>query len=177
MSDFEAGIKRLTLLRHAQADHNATHDVDRALTLSGRGDARTIGERLHEAGVVPQLVLCSTATRARQTWQLAANAYGEAAETIAVHYLDVLYGADLEELVTLLQGLPEETTDVLVVGHEPVSSAVAHHLAGPSSQEAAALRVRTGLSTATAALLSYHGPWQRLGRHGAVLTALATAHG
>lgn len=174
MSDIEAPTKRLTLLRHAQADQSATHDVDRALTLTGRGDARAIGERLHEAGITPQLVLCSTATRAKQTWQLAANAYAEAAETIDVQYLDLLYGADLEEVLELLQGLAEETTDVLVVGHEPVSSAVAHHLAGPSSQEAAALRVRTGLSTATAALLSYRGPWARLGRHGAVLTGLAT---
>ena len=174
MSDIEVPTKRLTLLRHAQADQNALHDVDRTLTLAGRGDARVIGERLHEAGVAPQLVLCSSATRAQQTWQLVANAYGATAEAIEVQYLELLYGADLEEMLELLQGLGEETTDVLVVGHEPVSSAVAHHLAGPSSQEAAALRVRTGLSTATAALFSYRGPWQRLDRHSAVLTALAT---
>lgn len=174
MSDLEAETKRLTLLRHAQAEHHATHDVDRALTLDGRGHAQAIGQRLHENGILPQLVLCSTATRARQTWELAANAYGQEAETIAVQYLDLLYGADVEEVLGLLQGLNDEVSDVLVVGHEPVTSAVAHHLAGPSSQEEAALRVRTGMSTATAALLSYRGPWQRLDRHGAVLTALAT---
>ncbi|HLS62325.1 MAG TPA: histidine phosphatase family protein [Ruania sp.] len=174
MSDIEVPTKRLTVLRHAQAEQNAIHDVDRGLTLAGRGDARVIGERLHEAGVRPQLVLCSSAARAQQTWQLVANAYGEDAEAIEVQYLELLYGADLEEVLTLLHEVSEETADVLLVGHEPVSSAVAHHLAGPSSQEAAALRVRTGLSTATAALLSYRGPWSRLDRHGAVLTALAT---
>lgn len=174
MSDLEAPTKRLTLLRHAQAEHHATHDVDRALTLDGRADARAIGQRLQESGITPQLVLCSTAIRARQTWELAANAYGEVAEAIDTQYLDLLYGADLEEILDVLHGVSEEVSDVLVVGHEPVTSAVAHYLAGPSSQEAAALRVRTGMSTATAALLSYRGPWPRLDRHGAVLTALAT---
>lgn len=177
MSDLEAPTKRLTLLRHAQAGHHATHDVDRTLTPDGRADARAIGERLQEGGIVPQLVLCSSAARARQTWEQAANAYGDATEAIDTQYLDLLYGADPEEVLDLLRGLSEDVSEVLVVGHEPVTSAVAHHLAGPSSQEAAALRVRTGMSTATAALLSYHGPWQRLDRHSAVLTALATCRG
>ena len=174
MSELEAETKRLTLLRHAQAEHHATHDVDRTLTVGGRADAHAIGERLRESAIVPQLVLCSSAARARQTWELAANAYGDGAEAIEVQYLDLLYGADLEEVLDLLHGVGEEVSEVLVVGHEPVTSAVAHYLAGPSSQEAAALRVRTGMSTATAALLSYRGPWARLDRHGAVLTALAT---
>ena len=174
MTELEDETKHLTLLRHAQAEHHATHDVDRTLTLDGRGDARAIGQRLQESAVVPQLVLCSSATRARQTWELAANAYGTDAEAIDIQYLDLLYGADLEEVLDLLHGVSEEVTDVLVVGHEPVTSAVAHYLAGPSSQEEAALRVRTGMSTATAALLSHRGPWARLERHGAVLTALAT---
>lgn len=174
MSETQTPMKRLTLVRHAQADHDALHDVDRALTPTGRTDAASIGERLHQAGVRPTVVLCSSAVRARQTWELAADAYGDAVQEMQVQFLDLLYGADVQEVVELVQAVAEETADVLVIGHEPVTSAVAHYLAGPSSQEAAALRVRSGMSTATAALLSYRGPWQRLERHGAVLTGLAT---
>ncbi|HLR28590.1 MAG TPA: histidine phosphatase family protein [Ruania sp.] len=177
MTQTQTPMKRLTLVRHAQADHNALHDVDRALTGSGRMDAVHIGKRLEQTGVRPTLVLCSSATRARQTWEQMARAYDSGAEGIQVQFLDLLYGADVQEVLELLQGIDEATQDLLVIGHEPVTSAVTHYLAGPASQDAAALRVRSGMSTATAALLSYQGPWQRLDRHGAVLTGLATPRG
>lgn len=176
MTQTQTPMKRLTLVRHAQADHDALHDVDRALTGSGRMDAVHIGKRLEQSGVHPTLVLCSSATRARQTWEQMARAYDSGAD-IQVQFLDLLYGADVQEVLELLQGIGEETQELLVIGHEPVTSAVAHYLAGPASQDAAALRVRSGMSTATAALLSYQGPWQRLDRHGAVLTGLATPRG
>lgn len=174
MDETQTPTKRLTVVRHAQADHEALHDVDRALTATGRSDAAIIGRRLEQSGVRPTMVLCSSAVRARETWAQIAEAYGSAVEAMHVRFLDVLYGADVQEVLNLAQEAGEEIQDLLIIGHEPVTSAVAHYLAGPASQEAAALRVRSGMSTATAALLNYQGSWQRLERHGAVLTGLAT---
>src|SRR5699024_4684535 len=119
----------------------------------------------------------SSATRARQTWEQMARAYDSGAEGIQVQFLDLLYGADVQEVLELLQGIDEATQDLLVIGHEPVTSAVTHYLAGAASQDAAALRGRIGWSTGRAALPSDQGPWQRLDRHGAVRTGLATPRG
>ncbi|WP_159622395.1 SixA phosphatase family protein [Ruania rhizosphaerae] len=164
--------KRLVLLRHAQAEHGALRDVDRALSLDGRAHARIVGERLAASGLVPDLVLCSVAVRTRQTWQLAAAGMAERAEGAEVRYLDELYEADLSDVLDAIRDVPEPTPTVLVVGHEPVTSAVAHLLAAPGSQEAALHRVRTGISTAMAAVLSPNVAWPDIGRRSCVLTEL-----
>ncbi|UFU05030.1 SixA phosphatase family protein [Ruania halotolerans] len=165
--------KHLVLLRHAQAEHGALRDVDRTLTIDGRHHAHIAGERLVAAMGVPDLVLCSTAVRTRQTWQLAAAGMGEISEP-EVRYLEELYGADVTELLDVLRAVPESVTHLLVVGHEPVTSAVAHLLAGPGSEDAALHRVRTGISTAMAAVLAHEGPWSDLGPRSSVLTHLVS---
>src|SRR5699024_10237811 len=111
MTQTQTPMKRLTLVRHAQADHDALHDVDRALTASGRMDAVQIGRRLEQSGVQPTLVLCSSATRARQTWEQMSGAYDTDAAQIQVQFLDLLYGADVQEMLELLQGIGEDSQD------------------------------------------------------------------
>lgn len=176
LSPADVATRQLTLLRHAQAESHTGPgaDFDRALSLVGRRQCHVVANRLLEHGVLPQVVLCSAATRARQTWKLIASALGEAADDIDVRYLEDLYGADAGEVIELVRGLDDDVSSVLVVGHEPVMSAVAHKLAGPHSQESAALRVRTGISTATLAFLEVHSPWTALKPRAARLTGLAT---
>ncbi|UFU04323.1 histidine phosphatase family protein [Ruania suaedae] len=164
--------KHLVLLRHAQADHGALRDVDRALSLDGRTHARIVGQQLAEAGLLPDLVLCSAAVRTRQTWQLAESGMAELGEGVEVRYLDELYQADVGDVLEAVRAVPETTGTVLVVGHEPVTSAVAHLLAGPGSQESAVHRVRTGVSTSMAVVLDHTAPWAALERRGCVLTSL-----
>ncbi|SED91804.1 SixA phosphatase family protein [Ruania alba] len=166
--------KRLVLLRHAQAEHGALRDVDRALSIDGRAHARLVGERLLASTGVPDLVLCSAAVRTRQTWQLVAVGMEGAADDVEVRHLDELYGADVTDMLDVLCAAPEAATRLLVVGHEPVTSAVAHLLAGPGSEDAATHRVRTGISTAMAALLTHDGSWSSLGRRSSVLTGLVS---
>ncbi|TDE90310.1 histidine phosphatase family protein [Occultella glacieicola] len=167
--------RHLILLRHAQAEQSATTDYDRVLTVTGRAQATVVGQRILERDVVPDLVLCSAAVRAKQTWQLAATALGDAADAVTVTYSEDLYSADVDEVLDLLRAVSPEVGRVLVVGHEPVLSGTAHRLAGPKSQESAALRVRTGISTATAAFLEFRAPWSTLTDRAAVLTGLSTA--
>lgn len=169
-------IRRLMLLRHALAEPGGNGaDFDRPLSIVGRRQSTVVGERLLEYDAIPQVVLCSAATRTRQTWQLAAAALGERAEAIEVRYLEELYGADEDEVVEVLRALAPEVTGVLVVGHEPVMSAVARLLAGPRSQEEALVRVRTGISTATVAFLETARAWSALTARSAVLRGLVTA--
>ena len=68
------------------------------------------------------LVLCSSALRARQTWQATAL-------DAPVRYLDELYGGGIEDIVEILAGTPADARTVLVLGHAPTIPATAHDLA------------------------------------------------
>ena len=66
----EAAGHTLAVLRHAKAVQDpGLDDKDRALTKRGLRDATAAGGRLREAQLIPDLVLCSTALRTRQTWE------------------------------------------------------------------------------------------------------------
>lgn len=174
-------MRQLTLLRHAQAEAHAPtgQDVDRALSMHGRAQAKNLGALLRAHDAVPQLVLCSAANRAVQTWKLTATGLaagtGEphGADGIEVRRLPELYGAGPADLLDLVRATPPSITSVLVVAHEPVVSHVARILAGPRSQEQAMARVRTGMSTAMLAFLRTESPWAELERGTADLVGLA----
>ncbi|MGC0273404.1 SixA phosphatase family protein [Pseudactinotalea sp. Z1739] len=171
-------MARLSLLRHAQAEPHAPTgaDIDRALSLHGRTQAKGLAALLCAHDAVPDLVLCSSANRAVETWKLIETGLDEQdvdTSGIEVRRLPEIYGAGAGELLDLVRALPGQTASVLVVGHEPVISHVARILAGPDSQKAATARVRTGMSTAMLAELRVDCPWAELGRGTATLTDLA----
>ncbi len=67
-------MKTLALLRHAKAGGIAPGlgDFERALTPRGIDSAPRVGQAMNAMGFSPDLVLCSQAWRARETWDLAA---------------------------------------------------------------------------------------------------------
>src|SRR6266700_6314858 len=68
--------RKLVLLRHAKSAWPDVPDHERPLARRGRRDAPGAGAWLRRAGYLPDLVVCSTARRARETWQLAAAELG-----------------------------------------------------------------------------------------------------
>jgi len=109
-------MSTLVLLRHAKADRPAgTADFQRPLTERGHRDAAAAGGWLVGHGYAPDLVLCSPATRARQTWHGVATALPTGPE---VHYDDRLYGADDDELLDILREVTTEGV-VAVIAHNP----------------------------------------------------------
>lgn len=164
--------RRLTLLRHAKAGAKDAPDHGRELTREGRGQCARVAEHLLETDRLPQLVLCSSATRTRQTWDLVAQGLPEAAAE--VRHLDELYTADAADVIDALAAVPADVTDVLVIGHEPTMSETAHRLAGPRSDGAGLARVRIGVPTASLSLLETDTPWSDLAPATATLTAVLT---
>ncbi|CAM5605305.1 Phosphohistidine phosphatase OS=Streptomyces griseomycini OX=66895 GN=FHS37_004000 PE=4 SV=1 [Streptomyces griseomycini] len=70
-------LRRLVVLRHAKsARPEGVADHERPLAPRGRRDAPAAGRALAEADCLPGLALCSTAVRARRTWELAAAQWG-----------------------------------------------------------------------------------------------------
>lgn len=162
MEDQQADVRRLVLLRHAKAEHPAgpVPDAQRPLALVGRRQSGRIGATLADGGLVPDLVLCSSSLRTRQTWDLARAALG--AEPGEVLHTDVVYQADVEDIVELVQEEGGDARTVLVVGHEPTISATASYLAGAGSEDHAVDLVRSGVPTGTYAVLELSGDWDGL---------------
>jgi phosphohistidine phosphatase len=108
--------RHLELLRHAKsswADPEVV-DHDRPLNARGRSAAALVGRRLHDEGPRPELVLCSSATRARQTLELLH--LGPAADVMIE---DQLYGASAATLLDRLRTVPAQVGTVLLIGHNP----------------------------------------------------------
>lgn len=111
-------MKILLLLRHAKSSWKDEElpDQDRPLAKRGLRDAPRLGQLLRDENLLPDLILSSTARRARQTVELVTEAAGYSGE---VSLLDSLYAAAPEEILELLNALPAYYTTVMVVGHNP----------------------------------------------------------
>jgi phosphohistidine phosphatase len=114
----EEFMKTILVLRHAKSDWNAPHqaDFDRPLAKRGRKDAPLMGEVLALLQCVPDKILASPATRARQTVELVAKACGYEEP---VRWEDSFYGGSSADLIRALQGLPDTVERPLLVGHNP----------------------------------------------------------
>jgi len=105
------------ILRHAKSDWTDPFqdDHDRALNSRGRAAALAMGKWLADQGLTIDLALCSTATRARETWDLTGSALPQIAEAM---YLPALYLASAQTLLDVLRKNGRGGT-VAMIGHNP----------------------------------------------------------
>jgi phosphohistidine phosphatase len=110
-------MKRLYLLRHAKSSWKDTSlpDHDRPLAGRGRRAAEAIARHLREQDLEPQLVLCSTARRARETLERIQPALG----TATVELEPDLYAASADALLQRLRRVPDPVASVMLIGHNP----------------------------------------------------------
>jgi phosphohistidine phosphatase len=173
--------RQLVLFRHAKSAWPDVPDHERPLAGRGIRAAPVMGRWLRGAGLVPDLVLCSTARRARETWQFAQAGL---AATPPVRFEDRLYGADATGLLALIREVPPATSTLLLIGHNPAIEDLAlmlvppPRMAGPETASAGGLeRIRAKFPTAAIAVLEPAGTWHGLGHGRARLTAFVTPRG
>ena len=125
-------MRTLLLFRHAKADKDPSHatDHERPLTGKGRDAAALMGRYLSSLGQVPDLVVSSSAVRARDTAQRAAKA-GEWKCPIILE--DALYATSPREVLSFIKDLEDEARSVMLVGHEPTWSELAGRLIGSAA--------------------------------------------
>jgi phosphohistidine phosphatase len=167
--------RRLVVLRHAKsAWPDGVADHKRPLAPRGRRDAPAVGRALVAADLRPDLALCSTAVRARQTWELAA---AEWATPPPVRHDRGLYGADVPELLATVHEVPDEVRTLLLIGHNPGLEELVLTLAGDSLDDALD-EVRTKFPTSAIAVLTWYGDtWRSLGPGMALLTDMTVPRG
>jgi phosphohistidine phosphatase len=129
-----ASTRTLILLRHAKSDWPDVPDHDRPLAKRGRKDAPVVGRWLHDHGYVPDTVVCSTARRTRQTWELVAP---ELDGSPSVHFEPRAYAASPLTLLYLARELPGRCRVALLIGHNPGIEDLANSLAAPPGEGAA----------------------------------------
>lgn len=105
------------VLRHTKSswDDASLADYDRPLAPRGVRDGKRLARHIAEAGIRPDVVLCSSARRAQQTLAFVAGSLGAP----AVRMLDELYGADVADVIAIVHQLDEACSTVLVIGHNP----------------------------------------------------------
>jgi phosphohistidine phosphatase len=150
--------RRLILLRHAKSAWPDVADHDRPLAGRGRRAAPAAGRWLRQSGYVPDLVLCSTALRARETWQLVEKELGADPRTT---FEQRVYGASAAELLDLARQTPSSVRTLMIVGHEPTMSDLTLELVGDEGGSALD-RVRAKFPTAAIAILTFAGSWPEL---------------
>lgn len=122
-------MKRLHILRHAKSswDDPDLPDHERPLAPRGEKAAVRIAEHVRAAEIAPELVLCSTALRARQTLAALLPVLPGEAE---IRIEDRLYGAGVADVLARLREVDEDVGSVLVVGHNPTLHELALALTG-----------------------------------------------
>jgi phosphohistidine phosphatase len=165
--------RRLVILRHAKAERGNTTDHARPLTSRGRADAIAAGRWLAESKYAPDRTVCSTATRAKETWVLAST---ELEDGIPTSYERGAYHADVGDLVRLLQETPDEVKTLLLVGHNPGLHYLVLSLIG-SGPEALVRQAHEHLATAGLAVLEFSGKWAELAAGESKLTEYTVARG
>ena len=106
---------RLLLIRHAKTEPGSP-DESRQLTDRGRRDAAAIGTWLASSGVVPDVAVVSPATRARQTWEIAAGAL---AGDVPVVVDERIYDNRPDGLMAIARETDESVQTLAIVGHNP----------------------------------------------------------
>jgi phosphohistidine phosphatase len=169
MSVFVGGsARRVYLLRHAKSSWKDTSLPDRDRPLAGRGRraAKAIARYLREQDIQPELVLCSTARRARETL----DRIEPALVTPAIRVEGDLYAASADALLERLRSVPDTVESVMLIGHNPGLQELALALARQSDtvRELEAKYPTAALATLTVLVEG----WQELDRETAELVAL-----
>ncbi|MGR6316481.1 histidine phosphatase family protein [Micromonospora soli] len=178
MTDGRNQERTLVLLRHAKAEQSQDDlDAERPLSARGHADAAAAGAWLARHALLPDVVLCSTARRTRQTWHGVAlgmtgspDEAGPAGSSPVVRYEPTAYEAQAEQLLELVRAVTPDAGTVLLVAHNPGISLLSA-LLDPERADPDGMRTTD---------LVVHRPttdWAALAPGGAPLTARHTARG
>ncbi len=133
-------MRTLTLMRHAKSDWPMAvpgsaplPDKQRPLSRRGVRDAPRMGAWMAAAHVRPDLILCSTAVRTRQTLALVSQYI--AGEKQIIEMRNELYLAGYDELIKLVRATPDHVEHVMLLGHNPGLHELAHELIGAGNIE------------------------------------------
>ena len=154
--------RRLYLLRHAKSswDDPSQPDHQRELADRGRQAVKVLRHYVEQQGIEPELILCSSARRTRDTLDGVLPGRDAVIE-------DELYVAGPGRLLERLREIDNGTGSVMVIGHNPALQMLTLNLAGGESAERPSRaeglgEIRRKLPTGALVTLGFEGPWSEL---------------
>ncbi|MDZ4688567.1 MAG: histidine phosphatase family protein [Planctomycetaceae bacterium] len=130
-------MKTLLLLRHAKSgwDQPQLADHDRPLTKRGIKAARRMGRLIVDDAIALDAVLCSTAVRARETWNHVRESMSELGRTPpSASFVAELYHCELEQFAPIIGSAPDTARTLLLIGHNPGLEELLAQLTGEDHQ-------------------------------------------
>jgi len=122
-------VKRLTLMRHANAQWKdpQVSDFDRPLNRRGTSEAEAMSRRLIELKLIPTILLTSSARRAQQTADIVARELGVLPRNMRSE--ESLYLAPVADILRVIQTTGPRIPHLMIVGHNPGMTEIANLLA------------------------------------------------
>lgn len=163
-------MKTIYLLRHAKSSWGdaALADSDRPLNDRGKGAADAMAAFLAEAKIQPNLVLCSSAKRTRETLARILPGLGNKVPAVIE---EALYHAEAGDLLRRLHGVDNSLASVMLIGHNPGLEDLARRLASGGDADALARLAAKYPTGALAVLEADVTRWRDLEKDGARLRA------
>ena len=126
--------KTLILMRHSKSswDNSYKDDFDRPLNSRGRENAQMVAKHIHSWGFKPELTLCSSALRCKQTLELIIPYFPK---KMHIRYLDELYLAPERAILEMIKSIKLSIDQMLVIGHNPGLSDLSQSLIYSSNKK------------------------------------------
>ncbi len=163
-------LKQILLLRHAKSSWADPIAGDFSRPLSERGQCASVamGRQLTRLDIVPQVILCSSAKRTRETYE----GLGSAVEGVPVEFTDAIYEASVDRLLNVLRGADDSLNRIMMIGHNPGIATLAKLLCDGHGNEKALARIAEKYPTGALAVLETDSPsWDELGQGSCSLKA------
>ncbi len=124
---------RLYVMRHAKSSWAVpgARDFDRELNERGRLDLEKLSRAISAKQYTPELILCSSATRTRETYEGIAGAFAEPPE---VSFTEKLYSSGLDDYMRTIHSVTDARS-LMLIGHNPMCGALAASLAVSGDDE------------------------------------------
>jgi len=157
--------RRLVVVRHAKsAWPDGVPDAERPLNPRGRRDAPAAGRWIRDHIGRLDAVVCSPATRTRQTWRLIAAELDDPPSPVVD---DRVYAAPVDTLLAVVGELPDDVRAALLLGHNPGVAGLVAALTGEEPE----------MKTSAIAVVELDGPWSGAEPGRARLVEYATPRG
>ena len=123
-------MKTLYLVRHAKSSWNNSNLSDHARPLNDRGerDAPEMGKRLRKRKPQPTIIISSSAVRAETTATILAEAIAYPTSDLTIDAR--LYGAEPNDVVSIIGELDDAIDSAMLVGHNPTFTDLINALSG-----------------------------------------------
>jgi len=111
-------MKTLLLMRHGKSSwkDESLEDFERPLKKRGRKDSKKIASVIASNNLIPDIIISSSATRARETVDVVVDALDFKNRIV---FSDALYMGEPRDILAALENLNDDYNSVMIVGHNP----------------------------------------------------------